>query len=132
MTRTLTFEGAVRLAREAVAEKPEGYVYTNEFGDVATLAASSCTNWHLVDPGDDNSKRVPGCIVGTILYKAGIPLESMGKAAPSYDLIYSIRHIMEVDEKAAKFLSACQSHQDIGTPWDESVAMGIKRAEANF
>jgi hypothetical protein len=117
---TLTLERTKQLLAEAVAEKGAEYVYVNRDGDPADGDVSvSCHYVH----GDQ-----PGCIVGWVLYRAGVGLADLseyeGRGAED-----PVEGLMEAPAEVRKLLNWAQDYQDQGTPWGEAVRRALSRLE---
>ena len=121
----LTLPNILAFADEAVAEKGSDYVYVNHNGEVAGKDSwVDCSNWHF---DDELQKRVPGCIVGNILNRAGVSLDDMPQDDGSHDLLSRLLNcdVIEIDDERERevrtFLGRAQELQDNGTPWGEAV-----------
>jgi hypothetical protein len=118
---SLTYDRAVELAREIVAEFGEDYVYPedhkrHEYGDDDNQGGNMlCVYVH---------EDKPSCIVGQILHKHGVSVEALkahefkGARTVSYATA-------EADEKARFFLTGAQSHQDKGNTWGEALTYAL-------
>ncbi|AWN05155.1 hypothetical protein SEA_VORVOLAKOS_75 [Streptomyces phage Vorvolakos] len=130
----IDIDRAKALVNELIAERGADYVYEKE--------GSSCKYVHGVGydedewgDGEENfSKATPGCLVGAVLHKAGVPLESMGTYSRndegSYDLIEHLTadELVHVSQEANNFLGNVQASQDAGAPWGlaaEKAAQGM-------
>lgn len=105
----LTRSDVLDLMAQAVADKPEGYVYQNTTsfeGDPACLYSH----------GDK-----PGCLVGDVLHRAGVPLSSLDgwKGSWGSPLRYRLvrEHGIALDEDAYFTLRKVQLRQDVREPW---------------
>ena len=106
----LTYPTARRLLKEAVKENPD------------KVAVPSYT---ALDFNSNNvTKRVPMCIVGTVLFKAGVPIEQIAPLDSFGDC--ALENIWDFDEfpvsltdKAYSLLWRAQQEQDSGAPWGE-------------
>jgi hypothetical protein len=117
----LTYDRAVELAREIVAEFGEDYVYPedhkkHEYGDDDNQGGNMlCVYVH---------NDQPSCIVGQILHKHGVSIEELkehefrGASTASWATT-------EAEEKARFFLSEVQSQQDRGYPWGSSLTFAL-------
>lgn len=83
----LTLERTKQLLAEAVAERGEEYVYKNERGQDGTFG--DCAYVH----GSPSGGHSPGCIVGLVLHKAGVPLERLARheGTPANRLVSELR-----------------------------------------
>lgn len=123
---TLTFEKTKQLLREAVAEKGEDYVYKNPSTQYSHAA---CEYTHTVE-----GKTTPGCLVGNVLYRAGVPLKELTlREGSAYNLFPTLEQdrIISFDEKASWLLKEAQRRQDNGWTWGDSESLAIEAVEGN-
>jgi hypothetical protein len=110
----LTLEKAIELAKQAVADRGEDYVYEKP-EDVEV-----CQYVH-----DDG----PGCIVGYILNKAGASLEELhdheGTWASALTDRLEVTGVLTASYEANVFLDAIQGKQDNGKNWGQALAYGL-------
>lgn len=105
-------------AKAAVAKKGERHVYSNEgFSD----SYSDCLYVH----GDQ-----PGCVVGDILHRLGVPLETLREsegqlATELLGRLEASEVIAKVPSNVKDYLQNLQLAQDYNHPWGEA----LKRAE---
>lgn len=117
---TVDEETVLQTLRDVVAEQPE-YVYeAPEHMQVAT-APANCFYVHTAKDGTETC----GCVVGHVLNRLGVPLEEMKRyeGSSAYDMV---DELINTSESALLALDAAQGHQDIGTPWGET----LRRVEA--
>lgn len=131
MAVELSYTRTVELLREAVAEKPEGYIYINPEGETAGvdeygLSLASCDYF-------DPETGEPSCIVGQVLAAVGVSMGHFygheGSTAGTVLDYLDRKNILTVGHKAAKVLTEAQFAQDRGTPWAEAVENAIKKTE---
>lgn len=124
----LTYEMALNFAAQAVEEKGEDYVYSDEKGIRADAPGSiaGCSNWHHVDPDDHDKGKVPGCIVGNILHRAGLDIFKYGKGSDISGIAFQAGDEIMIHPKAYEFLRIAQLRQDSGAPW----GVAVKTAKA--
>lgn len=126
MTVNLTFESVVAFAKEAAAEKPEGYIYINPSGQVASPGGITCDYW-------DDSKDAPSCIVGVILHKAGVSATNITEGRSAFASSYLARKaeggVITISDKAATFLFDVQMRQDVGVPWSKAIEASVAETE---
>lgn len=116
----LTLARTKEFLAEAVAEKGADFVYVNKYGDQAD--ESGDVTCHYVH-GDQ-----PGCIVGNVLHRAGVPLDVLGEyEAQNVDDLAAGLFTAEVGVRS--LLLHVQSHQDAGIPWGEAVHLALSRLE---
>lgn len=106
MPDLLTGAPALALLREVVGERPD-HVYVNTVGGDEDMA---CRYVH----GDE-----PGCLIGTVLYRHGIPLADLHLHEGSS--VHSLPSVW-LDVDANELLQAAQNLQDRGTTWAEALA----------
>jgi hypothetical protein len=109
-------------AGAVVAEAPEGYRYVSTNGDVAAEGKIfSCYYVHNVKDGVDLDSPEPGCIVGKILFRLGVPLDVMARTEVSSSGLLNALASEGVIEKPKPevymILAAMQRCQDLGTTW---------------
>jgi hypothetical protein len=124
----IDLDKAKALVDECIAERGAEYVYEKE--------GSSCKYVHGVDESIEDewgdtvenfTNATPGCLVGAVLHKAGIPLDKMGTYSRndegSYDLIEHLTsdELVTVSQEANNFLGNVQSSQDAGAPWGQAM-----------
>ncbi len=129
MTVKIDLQTAVRLAEEAVADAPKGYIYTNPQGQVADTDAYgsptiSCD--YFTDEGEGS------CIVGQVILAAGVSYEdanhSTGMYADNYLHILQMQGVVRISDDAIDFLRTAQYAQDRGIPW----ATALENAKKKF
>lgn len=116
--------------------KDAAYILQSEVGydfryipeDGTCRQGMDCQNWHE----DGNGGKVPGCIVGTLLHRLGVPLEAMSKSGMSSDVISGLTYngiIAKPEEKVTEFLYWAQVAQDNGATWYSAIkiAEGVVR-----
>lgn len=117
----LTLARTKELLAEAVAEKGEDFVYTNRDGH--EVDSDGVTPCHYVH--DDK----PGCIVGNVLHKAGVPLDELSRFE-GQDAQEVTRSVCTVEEgDVIRLLSGVQDRQDRGTAWGEAVSLALDKLE---
>jgi hypothetical protein len=125
----MTYKNALELATQAVEEKGEDYVYTDERGVRADNldAIAGCANWHYSNPDDSSSEKVVGCLVGNIMHRAGLNIFKYARGADASTLIRTAYTEVTVTDKAHTFLRELQSQQDSGRTWGEALEIAKKR-----
>jgi len=76
-----------------------------------------CVNTYL----DENNQLKPSCIVGTILVRLGIDIESIPMYGSVEDVLTSLTGIARFSPKAKKTLKLMQVIQDNGGTWHSAV-----------
>lgn len=102
------------LAVEAIKEKGVDYVYVNPNGEkIADGTFVNCFNWHHTPDGG----RVPGCIVGNILHRAGISLDDMPHDLNVQGSLEALKDLAMVSREGVIALKYMQWEQDNGATW---------------
>jgi hypothetical protein len=112
----VTTEQVYRTAREVVAEKPD-YVYINPMG----ARAGDGANCYYVHGNE------PGCVVGAVLHRLGVPLEELARFESTNGYIVSAT-LTNMEDRTASFLRKLQWYQDNGRNW----LTALSDAEATF
>lgn len=119
----LTFERAVELAHEVVAEFGEDYVYPADQKRAEDGGSSpSCVYVH---------ENKPSCLVGQILHRHGVDLFDLSKEE-FRGAHFVAFHLAGADMDTRQFLDAAQSSQDKGNTWGEAVRDGLKWVEGYY
>lgn len=118
----LTLDKTKELLTEAVAEKGAEYVYTNPEG--VPGGSDSLANCYYVHGSQ------PGCIVGHVLHKAGVPLETLTEheTRPAGFVLRSLEDF-DLDHNTLRLLDDVQERQDRGVPWGEAVQQALAELE---
>lgn len=115
-----TYYDIKRVAEEIIDEKGFDFRYISP-GNSEPKMHQNCYNW----TEDENGNKVPSCIVGTILHRLGVPLESMEPNWGSPSILRDLaKHgvIPEVtDRRIQVFLNVAQATQDNGGTWYSAV-----------
>lgn len=123
MAIKLTLERTKQLLEEAVAEKGTDYVYADPWGNSPTGdGGMPCYYVH-----DDQ----PGCIVGHVLYKAGVPLDALFEVehSPADQAVAGLDGL-DVETWVYSLLRNVQRQQDMGVPWGEALRIGLTETGA--
>jgi len=122
----ITFEDVVRVTRELIAEKGEDFVYASPHPQVDGLA---CFYAHEMSDGS----IVPGCIVGHILPKLGVPLsndwDQIGSTSSLIRELEGDGVIGTTESKARVFLGFIQENQDNRETWGKSFELALEVTE---
>lgn len=127
MAIELTYDSVLGAANLIVREKGYEYFYTPESG--WRFDGMSCSNWKR----DEYDEKVPDCIVGTILHRLGVPLESMLQCVSSGYLVEALAAdgvIEKVGQDVKDFLDMAQVLQDTGATWHSAVNGAARHAVA--
>lgn len=122
MTIHLTYDKVRQLTDEAVAARGADYRYKKP------PTRDICLYVHR----DADGNKTPGCLVGDVLVRAGVPIDVLDddSLGPVGSLLYTLPDgMVEIDEDAHDFLSDAQFKQDFGETWGDAVtyALGHRR-----
>lgn len=123
---TLDLDQVIELTESLVKLDPD-FVYKDPDGKSG--ASASCMYVHASQKG-----IVPGCLVGAVLHKAGIPLDVLSRYDdnnhPAELLLDSLSNfgLLEGDSNVSDFLQNAQYAQDLGHTWGEALQRGKKAA----
>lgn len=121
---TATDEQVIDVMRAVVAEVGPGFVYerpapSDTYGDV-------CMYVHTDDAGNPR----PGCIVGHVLHRLGVPLDVLASheknGAMGMINALQARHVISMTETVRCMLHNMQSDSDDGRPWGAIVSENIE------
>lgn len=109
----INLDQAIGLAEQVVQERGADYIYINPDGE-SSADGADCRNW-------DCDADQPSCVVGWILYRAGVPKEELIRA--NDEDVYVFKNYLEDgdDGKTFVFLSHLQNCQDMGETWGDSL-----------
>lgn len=117
----LTYDRAVELAEEVVAEFGEDYVYPQDHKDPG------------VEPGDVPMcvyvhEGKPSCLAGQILHRHGVSLEalSLNEGVGAWGVSAALA---QAQSPAREFLLQAQRVQDQGGTWGKAVQQGKDYAQ---
>lgn len=113
----LTFDRAVELAREVVAEFGKNYIYPASHKRAESESSvPSCVYVH---------EGHPSCLVGHILHRHGVDLDVLGNYEFTGAWVVAGK-FAAANPKTGYFLDAAQLSQDKGFTWGESVESAVK------
>lgn len=117
---------ALELLEEVVNEKGPDFVYKVDAPPGVTVGA--CTYVHYVGP---ERSRAPGCLVGHVLFKAGVDLYDM-EELDRYGAVGACAHrgALQIDAGALTVLAAAQGLQDREQSWGAALDGARRAAEA--
>lgn len=127
----IKYDDALSALNDAIVEKGSDFVYVKEvevYEDEDSYKV--CTYVH---PDEEGSLTVPGCLVGNVMARLGVPIEAMaainndGFSARVLFSYLSSRNIISITEKAASLLVNAQCQQDNEFTWGESVFTAVSR-----
>lgn len=109
----INLEQAISFAEEMIREKGADYIYVNPDG-VSSTDGADCCNW-------DRNTNQPSCIVGWILYRAGVPEEKL--IDHNTEAVYMFKEYLEGCDfgKVFEFLANLQNLQDQGETWGKAL-----------
>jgi hypothetical protein len=113
----LTFDRALALLREVIAEKGEDYVYPQFEPEAAGDLGAVMECFYVRDDA-------PSCIVGRVLHRAGVTLDEL-RAVEGWtpvDLEHAPQFTRWADDMALELLHEVQNEQDAGRSWGEALA----------
>lgn len=125
------------LLDEAVAEKGEDHLYSNPDDPGSCVYVHGVETIETYDEYEELIDRefvptdnlTPGCIVGNVLHRAGVPLETFLELGINHDTVAAValynlsRHgVVEYSDRIEQILSSAQSRQDGNAPWGKAVA----------
>jgi hypothetical protein len=114
----ITDETVLSTLREVVAERPE-YAYDAPEHMKDNPESPDCFYVHKDEDGDCVA---PGCVIGMVLHRLGVPLEVL--AENEGKTVIQVRHLMpDVSMEVRHTLNLMQSRQDVGKPWGMAYAM---------
>lgn len=130
--KKLTLKDAVKLAEEVVAGR-EDYIYTNPDGIQARPLFDGsgkslgplpkCVNW-------DVNENKPSCVVGHILYKFGVPIQTLINR--NEEGVEDFTEWLQSDpheNDTFRFLAEIQSLQDKGRTWGDALQLAKDKVE---
>lgn len=119
----LDFATVKRLVKESITDKGEDHVYTKEGGSCKYVHdVKSKWQYNTEDYDVDFTYAEPGCLVGEVLHRAGVPLESLYRVNTDgvQEAVGSLTYynvLAPLEDKATEYLSNLQASQDRGAPW---------------
>jgi hypothetical protein len=112
----LTYDRALALLREVIAEKGEDYVYPKLEPEAAGDRGAVMECFYVRDDA-------PSCIVGHVLHRAGVSLDDL-RAVEGWtpgDVEQAPPFTLWADEMALELLYEVQNEQDAGRSWGEAL-----------
>jgi hypothetical protein len=100
----------------------EDYVYTRP--DTANPQGPVCLYVH---PSDDPTRQEPGCLVGHVLYRLGVPLSALAEHEGHRASIVVTR-LTDCDPKIAYMLDRAQRAQDDSETWGDALEQAERYA----
>jgi hypothetical protein len=126
---SLTYERALALAEEIVAERGPDFVYNSD-------GKEDCFYVPTTDPrlGDKRMTKAPagggvtGCLVGEIISRAGLMTDAIAESFMSVSELIEREYLSVDGERVEAFLRTLQVRQDSGTSWGEALADAKSKA----
>lgn len=124
----LTFSETVAKVNDIIAEKPEGYKYTEDPKTEARRAQFNKSNASGTGCYYAHADGSAGCIVGTFIHKLnpGFDLKSIEHSSVYRALLDAS---ISADMDSIQFLSDCQASQDLGKTWREAADTALRASE---
>lgn len=116
MSKHLTSERVLELLREAVEANP----------DKKNPADGGFCVYQVDEPEPGENPR---CIVGEVLYRAGLTIPEPGAGSFAHVYRSHLRYRNRIDEDAAEILITAQSVFDTGSPWESAYDEFIRESE---
>ncbi|MEU9708016.1 hypothetical protein AB0E21_05295 [Streptomyces sp. NPDC047967] len=115
---SITDEKVTKVLKEVVAENPDR-VYEAPDHQLAD-ATTTCFYVHTDDLTEE--PVAPGCLVGQVLHRLGVPLEHLWELE-GYDAHQAVAALgLPVSGRTLQLLGQAQAHQDSGKTWGEAYA----------
>ncbi|MER6485724.1 hypothetical protein ABT264_19475 [Streptomyces virginiae] len=123
---TVTTDEVMTTLRAVVAERPE-YVYRKPSDVDNTWDA--CLYVHPA--GGGREEEAPGCVVGTVLHRLGVPLAelAMREGTAAYSVVHEL---LDVPDEAQAALQYAQTQQDGGSTWSRALQAAEERVVAEI
>ena len=115
VTRTLSYDEAVRGVFLAICDRGLEYVYQPPFGE------GGCLNWHVNNDNMDGGE--PGCIVGWVM--AHYFGNEFVKEHPTGIVGTTFKDYVKMDAMTYFFLDKIQLYQDSGSSWALSFSTAL-------
>jgi hypothetical protein len=114
----INLERVVETATEVVGERGENYIYEKPINAFGTPV---CVYVY---------ESQPSCLVGHILHRLGVPLETLGEGdrlsfSASDVCMDLLAGTSFYDTEISAFLDSLQSEQDTGHTWGEALQVGL-------
>jgi hypothetical protein len=119
------------LAKKITDERPD-YVYKAPEWEPEKLhgyAPESFTNCFYVHPREDGKGLQPGCVVGELLHRLGVPLETLAKREGIGAWTLVPETVTGLSHSVRFFLGKIQNFQDEGHSWGEAYKAAYERYE---
>ncbi|MFF5433444.1 hypothetical protein ACFY5K_25850 [Streptomyces griseofuscus] len=104
--------------REVVSERPD-YIYSGPEYMHRDEDGLAC---FYVHKDEDGSNVAPGCLIGVVLHRLGVPLEELEKHEGKTPVQMLKDVVGGVSRKTATILTQAQFEQDEKYPWGEAYA----------
>lgn len=117
---TVSEADVINTLQEIVDEQPD-YVYARP----AHMEGNAVTCLYVHTGEEADEVRTPGCLVGQVLSRLGVPLEELEKHEGSSALSVVPRFV-DTTNRAVGVLSDAQDYQDGGDSWSESLYSALR------
>lgn len=128
MNTVITLPRAVELVTEAVELRGRDFVYMP-----GGSLASAVNCFYSPRPDyfpEDHPAATSGCLIGTALELAGCAInDDLVVAADGLNSGGFLPSGFQITEAAGRFFRECQTKQDAGDTWGDSLAHGLERLE---
>jgi len=126
----LQYDALLASAQALVETVGPDYVYVTPDGE----PADDGYNQQCLYVHNNGEASVPGCLVGTLLHSAGVPLGVMKdfEGEDAHQLITGLKEygiLADIPGKADEFLQFAQARQDVGTTWANAVSQAADWVE---
>lgn len=113
----ITDKTVMTTLREVVAERPD-FVYKAQTTYSDDDATPMCGYVHT----NENGAQIPGCLVGHVLAKLGIPLDTLAdfEGRGAHTVVRGLD--LNLSQQTERVLWIAQVEQDSGKPWGEALA----------
>ncbi|MCT2594240.1 hypothetical protein LHJ74_30770 [Streptomyces sp. N2-109] len=111
-------EEVMDILREVVAENPD-YIYRAPPVDPPHVADRQMSCLYVHTDADGSNPR-PGCVAGHVMYRLGIPLDTL-KRWEGVDALSLMQEFTDADKYTREALDVAQTRQDAGATWAQAL-----------
>jgi hypothetical protein len=130
--KQLSYEDAVLLLKEIVADRGDDYVYPSfdECAECSTLRMEDYCDWHTNEGCRYFTETgAPACIVGEFFHRTLQPEEYNRFYLEGRTATEAISLLpLEVDARTKSLLTVAQQRQDVGHTWGDALSTAIDAA----
>lgn len=116
---TVSEADVINTLQTVVDERPD-YVYARPAHMPDALGL--CRYVHTAE--GDPETRTPGCLVGQVLDRLGVPLEELERNEGA-GAISVVPKFIDTTSRAVEILADAQNYQDGGDSWSESLSIAL-------